>query len=290
MGDVHSAESHRDETIVIVGVGLIGGSIAAARKKRGFGGRIIGVGRNRARLETARNTGLIDQVTTHLADAAQQADLMIFCTPVDLIAEGVKAAAPHCRRYTLLTDAGSVKQTICQKICGFLPQGVTFIGSHPLAGSEKNGFEYADPDLFDGRVCVVTPDESTDALSRLTVFWQSLGLCVVEMSASDHDKALARTSHVPHVVAAALASSLSESNRLLASSGFADTTRIASGDPDLWVAILLANADEVVRGIEAHCQTLDEFRESIANRDATALKKLLQLAKTKRDGWEATRR
>lgn len=284
----HVTDSFQERTLVIVGVGLIGGSIAAALRKRKFAGQIIGVGRSARRLDDARDAGLIDFGTTELADAAARADLMVFCTPVDRIADGVLSAIPHCRPDTLITDAGSVKGCICRELSQPSADGVTFIGSHPLAGSEKNGFEHADADLFVGRVCVVTPGETTprDSFRRLTAFWQSLGLTVLEMSPSDHDRALAETSHLPHVVATTLAAALSDSNRSLTSTGFADSTRIAAGDPDLWTAILLANADAVVQSIDVYAGGLGKFRAAIANRDADVLKNLLEVAKRKRDAIE----
>ena len=285
MSQTHDPQSFSADAIVIIGIGLIGGSIAAALKKRGFTGRILGVGRNPSRLEAARQAGLIDEGTTDLTAAAARGSLLIFCTPVDLIIDGVLTAAKSCHDGTLITDAGSVKGGICQALAGKLPQRVTFIGSHPLAGSEKQGFEHADADLFDGRFCVVTPYQTTasDQMTRLRDFWQSLGCTVVELSAAEHDQALAQTSHVPHVVAAALASTVSASNRDLTATGFRDTTRIASGDPALWAAIMLSNADEIVGGLGRFSNRLKDFHNAISNQDATTLKNLLQHAKTNRD-------
>ena len=285
MGDANTSSFSAKKAIAIIGVGLIGGSIAAALKKRGFSGRIIGVGRNASRLENAKAAGLIDVCSTDPAESAGQFDLIVFCTPVNLIVAGVRDIAARCRSGTLITDAGSTKGTICRELSSGFAEGVTFIGSHPLAGSEKQGFEESDPDLFQNRVCVVTPNETTpaDQLSRLNAFWEFLGCRVIELTAETHDKALARTSHLPHVVASALVSLLETSHNQFTSSGFCDTTRIAAGDPDLWTAILLANASEVIQSIDELNEKLTEFSEAIANRDATTLKNLLQLAKTNRD-------
>jgi len=285
MGDAETPPLLVEETIAIIGVGLIGGSVAAALKKRGFAGRILGVGRNASRLESAKAAGLIDACSTNLAESAAQSDLIILCTPVNLIIEGVRDISATCRPGTLITDAGSTKGDICRELSSRFAKGVTFIGSHPLAGSEKQGFEEANPDLFQNRVCVVTPNETTpaDQLSRLNAFWELLGCRVIEMTAEAHDQAIARTSHLPHVVASALVSLLEKSHNQLTSTGFCDTTRIAAGDPDLWSAILLANASEVIQSIDELNGKLAEFSEAIANRDATTLKNLLQLAKTNRD-------
>lgn len=280
-----NSDFRRSQTVAIVGVGLIGGSIAAGLKKRGHSGAILGVGRDESRLDDARKAGLIDEGLSDIAKAASRADIVIFCTPVDMIADGVRSAADACRAGTLLTDAGSVKGTICRALDGKLSKNATFIGSHPIAGSEKQGFRHADANLFEGRICIVTPNATTsaDQLLRLKSFWQTLGLAVLEMSPDEHDRALAETSHLPHVVAAALAATLSPSNRHLAATGFCDTTRIAAGDPDLWTAIFLANADDVLARIDSFSDSLRVFRIALNNRDAVTLKKLLQVAKTARE-------
>jgi prephenate dehydrogenase len=277
------------ETVAIVGVGLIGGSIAASLRKRGHTGAIVGVGRNQERLAEIRKAGLIDQGTQSLGEAASEADLIVVCTPVDVIPAAVREAATVCRPGTLLTDAGSVKGSICQALLGRLPPQAEFIGSHPLAGSERQGHAHADADLFEGRVCVVTPDAATSPgqLARLKCFWQTLGSAVVELSPEAHDRALAETSHLPHVVAAALAATLAPENRQFAATGFRDTTRIAASDPELWSAIFLANADEVLARLDAYDQRLGDLRTAITNRDAAALKKLLQVAKTAREALRA---
>ncbi|MFN0054279.1 MAG: prephenate dehydrogenase [Planctomycetales bacterium] len=273
------------ETIAIVGVGLIGGSLAAAAKAKRLARVVIGVGRNSQRLEQARQQGLIDEGTSDLGAAASRADLMVFCTPVDRIANQVREAAPRCRPGTLITDAGSVKGTICQTVGAVPASGVAFVGSHPLAGSEKQGFEFADPRLFDGRVCVVTPQPDTcrDATLRTAAFWNALGMHVHEMSPEAHDQALAETSHLPHVVAAAMAAVLDPAHAGLTATGFRDTTRIAGGDPDLWTAILQANAPAVLAGLKKYEAELRAFHEALDAGDFGRLRELLARAKTRRD-------
>lgn len=269
----------------IVGVGLIGGSIAAALRKRGFAGRILGLGRSAPRLKQAEAARLIDEGTTDPVRFAQSADLCVVCTPVDRIADDVRALAANAKPGSLLTDAGSTKVQICRSLATGLPKGVTFIGSHPLAGSEKQGFEHADADLFVGRVCVITREKSSPSgeVERLRRFWEFLGAKVIEMPADAHDRALAQTSHVPHIAATALALTLEDANRELTAGGFRDTTRIAAGDPDLWSAIFLSNASEVTAGMEALERQIAALREAVSRRDEAALKKLLELAKTKRE-------
>ncbi|MDB5384951.1 MAG: prephenate dehydrogenase, partial [Planctomycetaceae bacterium] len=226
-------------TITIVGVGLIGGSLAAAIRQRRLARRVIGVGRNLEKLQGAIERGLLDQATSDLVTAARESDFVIFCTPVDRIVAGVREVAAACRCNTLITDAGSTKGEICDELAFGLPPGVEFIGSHPLAGSEKSGYEFSDPNLFSNRVCVLTPVERTSVggLKRLSEFWSQLGSRLMTMSPRDHDRAVAETSHFPHLAASALAATLSPEHVNLAARGFRDTTRIAGGDADLWTSI-----------------------------------------------------
>jgi len=279
-----NAEGLPFQTIGIVGCGLIGCSIAAGLKSRRFPGRIVGCGRPGPNLDAALDRKLIDSGEADLTKAAEACDLIVICTPVDRIVDDVRTAAQASRTGTLITDVGSVKQSICGSL-GDIASGVTFIGSHPIAGSEKQGCRHADGDLFEQRVCVVTPSATTPPaeLSRLTAFWQALGMSVVEMSPAAHDRVLAQTSHVPHAVAAALAASLDLENRSLTAGGFQDTTRIAAGDPQLWSAILLANAGEVTAGLRAVSAHLLELLGAIEARDKDHLGKLLRVAKQHRD-------
>lgn len=269
-----------EETVVIVGVGLIGGSLAAALRRRGIARTVIGVGRDASRLAAAQRAGLIDEVATDVAQAVARADVIVFCTPVDRVVEGVRFASHHARPGTLITDAGSVKEPICDDLAD-VPQ---FIGSHPIAGSHRQGFEAADATLFDGRLCVLTPLPSASAsrIGRLERFWRSVGMRTVCLSPNAHDRALAMTSHLPHVVAFALAGTLTEANRSLTGSGFRDTTRIAASDPDLWCGILLQNAGHVVDGIDAVQQRLAEFRAALTAGDASEIRRLLHAGQQQR--------
>jgi len=271
------------DTIAIVGVGLLGGSIAAAVKAKGLVRRVVGVGRNSQRLDAAQSAGLIDAASTEIGNC--KAELIVVCTPVDLIADGVRSAAATADAGTLITDVGSIKGNICRALDGALPDGVTFIGSHPLAGSEKQGHRHADAELFVRSVCVITPDASAAVVqvNKLTSFWETLGATVVRLSAEEHDQILAETSHVPHVVAAALASSLQNENSQFVASGFRDATRIAAGDPNLWSAILLNNVDAVLDSLDSFRDQLASLRHAIENRDTQTLQNLLRNAKRNRD-------
>lgn len=273
-----------EPSIAIVGVGLIGGSIAGGLKSRGYTGRIIGVGRSPERMQGARDAGLIDEVATGPEDAT----FVVYCTPVDKIAGQILAHSQRMSPGTLITDGGSVKGAIQNGVAEQLPDTVTFVGSHPLAGSEKTGWEHANPDLYVDRVCVVTPEDGTppEALERVRTFWRFLGMRVVELSAEDHDRILAMTSHVPHVVAAILAGCLANSERPFAATGFRDTTRIAAGDPEIWVPILLANRDAVLHGLQRTKQRLDRFQRAVEVDDALELERLLARGKLIRDALD----
>ena len=285
MSQPKDARSPDFETIVVVGVGLIGGSIALAAKDRGVAHVVLGVGRNGNRLEEARRRGVIDEALVDLCSAARRADLLVFCAPVDRIAAAAREAAAVCRPGTLLTDAGSVKAGLCRDLAAGLPQGVEFVGAHPLAGSEKQGYEHADARLFERRICVVTPTASSSrsAVERVGGFWRKLGATLIEMSPEAHDRALSETSHLPHLAAAAIAATLSPANRELAASGFRDTTRVASGDPELWSAIFLENRDELLASLSRYDALLARFRKALEQNDAAVLKELLQDAKMRRE-------
>lgn len=273
------------DTLTIVGVGLIGGSIGLAARLRGVARHVVGVGRQRASLDEARTVGAIDEASLDLAAAVHRAEVAVFCTPVDRIAEQVLAAAPGCGPGTLLTDAGSTKSAIVRQIDGRLPPGVAFVGSHPLAGSEKRGPRHADADLFLGRLTVLTRSPHTNpvALERTATFWQALGSRVTVMTPEEHDQALALTSHLPHLLAAALAGILPRSLTYLTATGFRDTTRIAAGDPGLWRAIFLHNRGALLEMMQTLGSRLAEFRAALEKGDGDALDELLAQAKEVRD-------
>ncbi|MCH9724337.1 MAG: prephenate dehydrogenase [Planctomycetes bacterium] len=291
MTDPTTQNSYLFKTIGIIGVGLLGGSIAAAARQRKLTGKILGAGRNPARMRAAQHSGLLDRGTTNIAETSAESDLIIVCTPVNQITQFVRTVAQNSRPGTLITDVGSTKQKICEALYGSLPEGVTFVASHPLAGSEKTGFEFADPNLFQGRPCVITPDDSLseEAVSRIKQFWEALGMHVLETSPQKHDQILAETSHLPHVVASALAMTLTEENRNFTSTGFRDTTRIAAGDPALWIEILLNNREAVVESIDRYTHSLGGLREAIVNHDENQLRQLLEDGKKNHDALNSSR-
>ncbi|HEY1859472.1 MAG TPA: prephenate dehydrogenase/arogenate dehydrogenase family protein [Gemmataceae bacterium] len=272
-------------TLTIVGVGLIGGSIGLAAKRRQLAKRIVGVGRRKESLQYAEKNGMVDSFTLDLNQAVADADVVVFCTPVPLIAVQALGAAPHCPIGCLLTDAGSTKAAIVASLEQRLPDGVQFVGSHPLAGSEKQGPEHAVADLYDDRLTIVTqtPHTNRAALEMTTEFWQALGSRVRIMGPEEHDRALAYTSHLPHLLAAALASMLPTGLHGVTASGFRDTTRIAAGDPALWTGIFASNRPAVLEALQQLEDQLAKFRHALETKDEQRLGELLAQAKRVRD-------
>lgn len=275
----------RWNTVAIVGVGLLGGSIGLGLRQRGLAKQVVGIGRRRATLDSARRLGAITASTTLLDRGVHDADVVVVCTPVEQVAAHVRAAADCCPRGCLLTDVGSTKGRIVSQLDGGLPAGTCFIGSHPLAGSEKRGVAAANGDLLVGRVVVLTPIRGTEPKARraATTFWQSLGARVVEMTPAEHDAALAFTSHLPHAVAVALALAVPAADLALAAGGLRDTTRIAAGDAEIWTQILLDNRDNVAAALERFDASLADLREALTTADRRQLKRILTQAKRKRD-------
>ena len=224
------------DTVAILGVGLIGGSIGLGLLERGLARRVVGIGRRPASLRAARRRGAATETTTDVARGVAEASLVIVCTPVDHVAEHVAQIRRHCLPEALVTDVASTKATIVAAIAA--DDAVTdperrglFVGSHPLAGSEKTGVRFAEPDLFAGRAVVVTPTVRTPAavVRKVTRFWKSLGARVSTMSAESHDEAVAAISHLPHLVASALAAATPRDQLKLVGGGWRDTTRVAAG-------------------------------------------------------------
>jgi len=282
-----AADSFR--VLAVAGVGLLGGSVALAARQADLVQRVVGIGRNPQRLRAAVSAGIIDEFRLESETGTADWDLIVVATPVDRIVSDVLRLATSSRPGTVITDVGSVKQVVVEPLSGRLPADIEFVGAHPLAGSHQSGFEAARADLFSQRVTVVTPsaESSESAVERIVEFWQALGSRVIQMSAAEHDSALALTSHLPHVAAAALASLLQPDQRELAASGFRDTTRIAAGDADLWVPILLANAEPVLKQLTAFNQVLSEFTAAIRHRDDRSLRQWLETGRLNRQALDA---
>lgn len=274
------------DQLTIVGVGLIGGSVGLAAKARGLCRRVVGVGRDERTLARAQADGAIDSCTTEIADGVKAADLVVVCTPVDRVAADVLAAAHAAPPRCVVTDVGSTKGNIVRELAGKLPPaGAMFVGSHPLAGSEKRGSANATPELFVDRMVVVTPTADTDmeAVAVVELFWNRLGARIIRMDPAEHDTALAVTSHLPHAAAGGLAAVTPAEWLPLTAGGFRDTTRIAAGDPDLWAAIFQANQAAVLTALDRYADRMTQFRQLLAADDRAGLVRWLADGKRVRD-------
>jgi prephenate dehydrogenase len=273
------------DTVAIVGVGLIGGSIGLALHKRDLAKNIVGIGRRQATLRVARQIGAADHTTIDLNKGVAEAELVIVCSPVGQIVEHVRQAAHHCPERAMLTDVGSVKQAIVEPLDSGLARGCRFLGGHPVAGSEKTGPANASPDLFEGRVAILTPTKNTRAedFDLLEEFWESLGSVVVKMTPDEHDQALALTSHLPHIAATVLATTVPENFFRCCGSGMLDTTRVAAGDPELWRQVLSMNRDHVLTALEQYGANLAALHGAIRDNNQDEITRFLTLAKKNRD-------
>jgi len=278
--------------IAIVGTGLLGGSIGLGLRAAGWKSTIVGVGRRQDTLDRAMEMGCINESSLDLTEAASQCDLIILATPLGSFDRLLKQLADCDLSNTVITDVGSTKQLICAAATEALgPAAERFVGSHPMAGSEKRGPDYARPDLFKDAPCIITSDQQTDpqALAMVERLWRTLGMNLIHMSAEDHDQQAARVSHLPHALAIAL---VMLANRLggleIASTGFRDTTRIASGDPTIWVDIFTTNRPALLEALDEMSNELVDLRSLIETEDHHGLIKLLQSAKLTRDTWGNT--
>lgn len=271
--------------MVIIGPGLIGGSLGLAVRKAGLAGHVVGVGHRQTSIDKALAMGAIDSGSLDAASAVDGADAVIVCTAVGLIPDFIRKIAPRLKPGCIVSDVGSTKTGIVREAESVLPAGVHFVGAHPIAGSERRGIDIAQADLFRRRVCVLTPSPRTDALAltRMKELWTSVGARVLTLTPEHHDAILARTSHLPHVTAAALLASLDAGDAPFVGTGFRDTTRIGSGDPDLWVDILLANREGLLGALDRFGLKLDELKRALRSDDADAVRHFLSRARDRRD-------
>jgi len=275
----------RWKTVSIVGVGLIGASIGQAVLRRGLADEVIGIARRQTTLRAARRVGAVSHTTIDLERGVAQAELVIVCTPVATIPDLVRKVAQCCPEGVLISDVGSAKSRIVASLDDGLPRGCRFLGSHPLAGSEKTGPSYSDANLFEGRVTIITPTRNTRAedFDALEDFWTGLGSVVIRMSPEEHDKALAMTSHFPHLMASLLAGMLPEPWFRLTGSGFLDTTRIAAGDVEMWKQICMQNRENLVNTCQSFADELGRLARALATADENTLEQILLRGKKNRD-------
>lgn len=274
-------------TVAIVGVGLIGGSLGMAWRAANSARRVIGIVRRPEAVEEVIAVGACDEATTNMRQGVQDADVVVVCTPVTTIVPTVQQIAPYVKPGTIITDAGSTKHMICEKIWGNIPNDVTFIGGHPMAGSEKTGVRAADPYLFQNAVYVLTPpDESKQhEMATLQSLVKQTGAHTIVMDPKRHDLIVAAVSHVPHLLAATLVRTVSQVQEdipetlNLAAGGFRDTTRIAEGSPGLWRDIVLTNRDAIQHVLHALQSSTQTLQKTLEHDDGPSLESYLSQAR-----------
>ncbi|MBK9137818.1 MAG: prephenate dehydrogenase/arogenate dehydrogenase family protein [Verrucomicrobia bacterium] len=279
--------------LALIGVGLLGGSLGLAARQRRLAGEVAGFVRREASRAECLKAGAVDVATLDLAVAARDADLVVLCTPIGQMRELAARLAPLLSRGAVVTDVGSVKAGVVAEVEPLLgAAGAFFVGSHPMAGAEKMGVAHARPDLFDGAVCVVTPSATIprEAVSRVEALWQGVGARVLHLAPGQHDDLVARSSHLPQVLATALANyvldeALPPEQAQLCAGGFRDGTRIASGSPEMWRDILLANRVPIAAALREFLGKLEGIRTAIEQGDAPAISRWLADGKRRRDGW-----
>ncbi|MBI5144352.1 MAG: prephenate dehydrogenase/arogenate dehydrogenase family protein [Candidatus Omnitrophica bacterium] len=272
--------------IAIIGVGLIGGSIGLAIKRNRVAGKVMGIFRRRSTLRRALRFKAIDKGTMDLKEGVKGADLIIIATPVSSIPALFRELIKHAKRGAIVTDVGSTKSWIVDRIektPGL--SSIFFVGSHPMAGSEHSGVEFAKEDLFKGSPCIVTRTKKTNkrALSKVINFWKALGTKVEVMSPARHDRSVSIISHLPHIVAFSLAGAVPKKELLYAAEGFKDTTRVASSDPLLWSDIFLTNREELLRSARIFERYFKKLTGALSKDSRLRLVRLLKGAKAKRD-------
>ncbi len=280
--------------LVIIGVGLIGGSFAQALRSAGLAKHIVGVGRSQKNMQYAIELGVIDEIASDIASALHHADLVFLAMPVGQTQHIMEKIAPYLQANTIVTDAGSTKQDVIAAARHSLSMQSRhhFVPGHPIAGAEQSGVQAAQPDLYLNKHVILTPlpETSADAIERVCQLWQVCGAQVSLMPANEHDQILAATSHLPHILAFTLMNHLSNTSQpenmlRFAGSGFRDFTRIASSSPEMWRDICLANRAALLKQIDMYQDELKVLQVILSTNDAEALEENFSRARSLRDEW-----
>ena len=280
--------------IAIVGMGLIGGSVGMAVRKCSLF-TVTGIARRKESIEKAVEIGAIDNGTIDMKQGVKGADFLIMAVPVGVTCKLIKQILPHLESGCIITDVGSTKREIVETVDTFLPRDNFFVGSHPLAGSEKTGIEAAKDSLFKNATCILTPGtkSSSNSVNSVKTLWEAIGMKVIIMKPEEHDHLLALTSHLPHLAAAAMVNLIADKDKDIIpviASGFNDTTRIASSSPTLWRDICLSNKTELASALRAFRELLKNIEDSIRNEDTPPLMGLLEKGKRIRDALNKNQR
>lgn len=276
------------EQMTIIGVGLIGGSLARAARERGLVSRFVGAGRSLGNLERALELGVVDRFETSHLEAVRDSDLVVVCTPVRSSVRVTEAILPAMAPGALLTDVGSVKAPYVRAVEAMDLGEVKFLASHPVAGGEKTGVEASFSSLFDGHQTILTPSERTHpgTIERLRALWEGVGANVETLDPETHDRVMADISHLPHLVAYAMMNTALEGGALRhASSGFRDFSRIASSGAEMWREICEDNQEALLDALDRFEKELADLRRLLEEADSEGLERAFQRAKDGRDEW-----
>ena len=258
--------------VALIGIGLIGSSVARVLRRDGLADRIVACARRRETLDKVEALGIADEVTQDPAAAARGADLVVLATPLSAYAEAARQIAPALKPGAIVTDVGSVKEAVIRDVLPSLPEGVHLVPGHPVAGTEHSGPEHGFAELFQDRWCILTPIAGGDpgAVARVRALWEAAGMRVVEMTADHHDKVLAMTSHLPHLIAYTIVGTASDLEESLKSEvikfsagGFRDFTRIAASDPVMWRDVFLNNREAVLEVLQRFTEDLAALQRAI---------------------------
>jgi prephenate dehydrogenase len=265
-------DNHWPRRVSILGVGLLGGSVALSIRRNRPDVVLVGSARDSTKCARLTAAGIVDEATTSIDTACQDVDVVVVATPVDRIVSMVIEAAKASPRDCLITDVGSTKAQIVEQVNQHPAAARKFVAAHPIAGSEKTGFEHARADLFDGKVVVITPTDQNDLqqVKKANDFWQWIGGEIHTMSAAEHDTHLASISHVPHLVSALVSRMATDQSRPLAGSGWQDITRVAAGDPAMWTAICRQNRAAILAELDRLSGELNQLRQTLDQTDSAA--------------------
>jgi len=272
-------------TVSIVGVGLIGGSVGLAMRQRRLAQKVVGVGRRKSSIEQALEVGSVDEATLDLEEGVREAEFTILATPIGVMEHLAARVAAAMPRGGLLTDVGSTKGLLVQQLERAAGGSLHYVGSHPMAGSEKRGVGEARGDLFEGALCFLTPTPQSprQAVDALREFWRALGATVRLLTPTEHDRIVAVASHLPHLVAAALVNLATPAVMECAGSGFRDTTRVASGDPRMWTDVCMHNRERLLEALRLFRLQVDTLMDILEDSREGELRAWLESAKALRD-------
>lgn len=279
---------HLDK-VAILGVGLIGASFALALRKYGLSEEIVGYGRKEENLRKAKERKIIDSFELDPAKACHDADLVVFATPVGIFIEIAKKIFHSLKKDTIVTDVGSVKGKLVHDMEALMPDGVFYIGGHPIAGSDRSGIDTAAAEIFAETKCIITPTQRThrNALAKVIAVWEAFGSVITLIDPDEHDRVYAAVSHLPHILAYELVNTVADidsSYLRFSGQGFSDTTRIASSHPELWRDICIYNRDNLLAYLDILRKNLDRVSQYLRASDAASLERDFHRARSLREG------